>query len=351
MNKLSASSINDLARTSCASDNLYRELREFVLANEPNTPLPSERKLAMRHKVSIAPVRKRLNRLVEEGLVYKVHGRGNFVAEPDRNVPVTGRIILVDTWGDSVHSHYARRIRGMTVQARELGYDFQIVPCKKTFCFVDIEYVIEALQDDPNPAIIFPWLGTEYYEVLLLRLPLAQIVCITTECLLPTVSSVVIDYYAMGALAGQYLAKMNCQRIAVLKSSFKTDAGIRCGFSQFSRAPEIVGISDSMLGDAALTAREIIEMNPDGLAIFDDTVARRILNELERLSPDFAARLPVICAANKDDPILPARIPQIEVDGYLIGKNAIDTIYACQQGRLTPGVSIGIRPCFIPPCS
>jgi DNA-binding GntR family transcriptional regulator len=63
-----------------------RQLREIVegLVSSlgPGAPLPSERALAERYGVARMTVRAELDRLVAEGQVYRVHGRGSFVAEP-----------------------------------------------------------------------------------------------------------------------------------------------------------------------------------------------------------------------------------------------------------------------------
>jgi len=60
-----------------------RELLEELLAGlGPGAALPSERKLAERYGLARMTVRKELDRLMAEGAVYRVQGRGTFVAEP-----------------------------------------------------------------------------------------------------------------------------------------------------------------------------------------------------------------------------------------------------------------------------
>ncbi len=63
-----------------------RELRAIlgglVESLPPGSPLPSERELAERFELARMTVRGELDRLVAEGLVYRIHGRGTFVAEP-----------------------------------------------------------------------------------------------------------------------------------------------------------------------------------------------------------------------------------------------------------------------------
>jgi len=60
-----------------------REILEGLVANlAPGTALPSERVLADRYGVARMTVRGEIDRLTSEGLTYRVHGRGTFVAEP-----------------------------------------------------------------------------------------------------------------------------------------------------------------------------------------------------------------------------------------------------------------------------
>jgi GntR family transcriptional regulator len=48
----------------------------------PGAALPSERELAERYGLARMTVRNEIERLTAEGLVYRLHGRGTFVAEP-----------------------------------------------------------------------------------------------------------------------------------------------------------------------------------------------------------------------------------------------------------------------------
>jgi GntR family transcriptional regulator len=62
------------------------QLREILEAHAaalaPGSPLPSERELAERYGVARMTVRGEIERLTSEGVIYRAHGRGSFVAEP-----------------------------------------------------------------------------------------------------------------------------------------------------------------------------------------------------------------------------------------------------------------------------
>jgi len=57
-------------------------LEELVADLPPGTALPSERELADRYGLARMTVRNEVERLTAEGSVYRLHGRGTFVAEP-----------------------------------------------------------------------------------------------------------------------------------------------------------------------------------------------------------------------------------------------------------------------------
>src|SRR4051812_33215605 len=57
-------------------------ISELIASLEPGASLPSERELAERYGIARMTVRTELDRLVGDGLVYRIHGRGTFVAAP-----------------------------------------------------------------------------------------------------------------------------------------------------------------------------------------------------------------------------------------------------------------------------
>ena len=57
-------------------------LKELLGSLPPGAALPSERELAERYGLARMTVRNEIERLTAEGSVYRLHGRGTFVAEP-----------------------------------------------------------------------------------------------------------------------------------------------------------------------------------------------------------------------------------------------------------------------------
>jgi GntR family transcriptional regulator len=91
-----------------------REIIEGLVASlGPGAPLPSERRLADHYRLARMTVRTEVDRLVAEGIVYRVHGRGSFVAEP--------RVAQAGVFSSFSEDMRARGMRsGSIVRAQEM---------------------------------------------------------------------------------------------------------------------------------------------------------------------------------------------------------------------------------------
>jgi DNA-binding GntR family transcriptional regulator len=63
-------------------EQLREIMYELITSLEPGAPLPSERELAEHFDVARMTVRTELDRLAADGLLYRIHGRGTYVAAP-----------------------------------------------------------------------------------------------------------------------------------------------------------------------------------------------------------------------------------------------------------------------------
>ncbi|MEV8129484.1 GntR family transcriptional regulator [Streptomyces sp. NPDC085944] len=80
-------------------DTIADDLRDRITSGrlKPGDPLPSEAHLAAQYRVSTSTLRNALAVLQAEGLVEKVHGKGNFVRRPVRRITYVGGARTPDT--------------------------------------------------------------------------------------------------------------------------------------------------------------------------------------------------------------------------------------------------------------
>ncbi|MEV7015559.1 GntR family transcriptional regulator [Streptomyces sp. NPDC093991] len=84
---------------------------------KPGERLPSEAGLADRYKVSTVTLRSALAVLQGEGLVEKIHGKGNFVRRPPRKVVYVGGWGTLDPWTAAEAALHVT-VRSTTIQAQ-----------------------------------------------------------------------------------------------------------------------------------------------------------------------------------------------------------------------------------------
>ncbi|MGW1695573.1 GntR family transcriptional regulator [Streptomyces sp. NPDC002399] len=95
------------------------DLRQLITTDgiHPSERLPSEADLADRYKVSTATLRRALAVLQSEGLVEKIHGKGNFARRPPRKILYVGGWGTLDPW-TAAEPALRVTVRSTTVQAQ-----------------------------------------------------------------------------------------------------------------------------------------------------------------------------------------------------------------------------------------
>nr|WP_078863226.1 GntR family transcriptional regulator [Streptomyces sp. NRRL S-325] len=97
---------------------IAEDLRQQITAGnlQPGERLLSEAGLADRYKVSTVTLRKALAMLQGEGLVEKIHGKGNFVRRPHRKTLYVGGWGTLDPW-TAAEPTLSVTVRSTTIQA------------------------------------------------------------------------------------------------------------------------------------------------------------------------------------------------------------------------------------------
>ncbi|OWA04512.1 GntR family transcriptional regulator [Streptomyces sp. CS113] len=97
---------------------IAHDLRQQITTGriQPSERLPSEADLADRYKVSTATLRRALAVLQSEGLIEKIHGKGNFVRRPHRKIMYVGGWGILDPW-TAAEPAMRVTIRSATIQA------------------------------------------------------------------------------------------------------------------------------------------------------------------------------------------------------------------------------------------
>ncbi len=84
---------------------LYHQLKEILRAQiltriyKPHQQIPSEHELQKTYGLSRATIRKAIDGLVRDGLIYRLHGKGSFVAPPKEN-----QIITLDSFTENMRA-------------------------------------------------------------------------------------------------------------------------------------------------------------------------------------------------------------------------------------------------------
>ena len=136
---------------------LYHQLAE-ILRNKirsgeflPGGKIPSERNLMESYRLSRNTVRQAINVLVNEGIVYQDHGRGNFTIGSELNIQYQIDILVE-------HNEFLRRV-GSIPSVQHISTEKIIAPdlvCKALhlFCNEEVVCFTKLFSANSNPAIL-----------------------------------------------------------------------------------------------------------------------------------------------------------------------------------------------------
>ncbi|ULL15324.1 GntR family transcriptional regulator [Paenibacillus sp. H1-7] len=156
---------------------LYKQIREYVLDNIirmswlPDERIPSENELAARFRVSRITIKNALSALMEEGIIYRIQGKGSFVAkDKSGEVPVyssspSGRLVAY-LMPRLDNRFTARLLNGIENQLAEEGYHLLFSETGDSQ-EAEKELMTRMVQLHVKGVIIYPSHGQTYNEEIL----------------------------------------------------------------------------------------------------------------------------------------------------------------------------------------
>jgi len=314
-----------------AGDALYGDLHDFALTASPHQPIASERKLARQYGISVATVRRTLDRLVKERLVYKRERMGNFVADgPARAKAGRGglkTLIYADCWGPDPRPMTARLMHGLASQAAAEGIRLQVLhtpPDGDAFC--DDEHVLRALSEPDVVAAAVPWIHPPWLRKVRRLRPHLKLIAtfskaagIDSHC-----GSVIPDYYGLGWRGAQQLAAGGARRIHCVYEEFHAYAGAM-EVADESEKLEIVGVPHDRADPKSLVevSKRLRSESVEAILFSDDRLAARAIEDLQAADPEVLQRIRIASHANTGENLLPAEVIRLEFDFYEVGRATV----------------------------
>lgn len=317
-----------LEHAGSAGEALGRDLRAHVLAARPHQRLQSERVLARTYGISHSTVRRVVEALANEGLLYTAQGKGVFVA-PRAQADAATTLLYVDDWADMQHAFCLGKLRGV-LEGEAQGFRVQVHKCHPSASPPQEALLLREAARPDVAGMIVSWLMPEQCDRFRERNPALAIV--TTHCELPRANTAAVlhDWQAYGRQAAEYLAARGVRNPVLVCGRKVFAQGARQVLRNGVRLREIK--RDSPF-DAEAACEAVLRCAPDGLAIDDDRAFAQLLPLLEQRRPDFLRRTRTVSIANAGEQFLPAQTARLEVDGYQVGLLAFNALKSLLDGK------------------
>lgn len=215
----------------------------------PHQRLPSTRELCTQFKVSKITVEKALKTLREQNLIYRIPGKGSFVAEPVsplsdlKHFKVKGHIAFICP---TLTSHHVADILSEVEQAAA-QQGFRTLLCLSKGSFEKQEQIIQSLiQEEVDGMIIYPSEG-EYYDEAILRMTVSKFPFVLVDKRFEKIkTSYVVSDHTKGAYLGtKELLQKGHRKIAFISTYVPEETStIRDRLKGYQQAMEEAGIKN-----------------------------------------------------------------------------------------------------------
>lgn len=229
---------------------LYKQLRAFLLEQIhsktylPNQKLPPEMELSEQFGVSRITVRSAIMLLVEEGLIYRIQGRGSYVSEKAigepllyANAELAAAKPLVAVLIPSLNDSFAANLlSGAEEILSAAGYQVSIVITHSSFEY-EKQVLSKLKHANIQGIIIFPIQGQTYNEEVL-KLAFANYPIVVIDRYLRGVDThcVCADHYAGAFQATEHFIESGHKRIAYITSEMEGTTSLEDRFKGFEQA-------------------------------------------------------------------------------------------------------------------
>ncbi len=330
--------------SSITSTSLYRELRRYIARAKPGDRLTPERQLAAEHGIGISLVRRILQQLVDEGLIEKVHGKGNLVTgAASKVVCERGTIVFADAWAALDHPFYARKLQGVLEVADELDYRVEIV-CILAERMPKGDRLSNRISHPDVVGMIYPFGQHRYMELTRDRRPDMPIVCDIQRPSVSNTAFVSMDMFEIGCKGATALFGRGAKSLLALTANEQTKAGVRAAAAG---TEDDIDVHDGALektADAAAVMAMVRESGCDALLFDEDRRALPVLEALRSEVPDLWESLHIACHANAGDEILPPSVIRLEIDGRQIGQLSVRVLDQLISGAGFQQTSVLVSP-------
>ncbi|MBN4074100.1 GntR family transcriptional regulator [bacterium AH-315-E10] len=325
-----------------AGDIVRADLYAFASSSPAHTRLRSVRDLANDYDVSHSTIKRVLDGLAAEGVVYAVRGRGCFVAETQANTLNT--VLYLDSMAKSEHIFWARRLQGITRQAQTVDLRIQVL--ENQGLILDNDVFLREVSRKDVCGVILPWLNDFVYDALKTHNPSLKIISMDKAGSAEDVGSVWIDETGAARTAINRLAKMGDRRIACCTRSREFLAAAYDESENPFLTTELLPVYYA--GDITQeTISDTLGMSPDAIIFSDDRDAAQFASAAIAADSQFHSKVHTISLANAGEDLLPSETIRLEFDGRDIGMAAVSLLNDMLTVKDMPLMSIRISPRLI----
>ena len=340
----------ETVRGRSVGESVYETLRCRIETMRPGQRLATGRELAEQYGVSYSTVRRVTARLQEEGVVEKVQGKGTFVAEPaEEPQGEVACIIYADPWKVHGNPFFIRTLQGVVDQTHRCGYRLQVFRCPHLSSGrEEFQRLKEEVGREDVRGLLLPWVNQHLAGELRGVSPDLRMVSMSTRYPPEGVSSVVLDFAALGRRAGRQMLARGVRRLVVVSVQSEMPVGLERALDLDSGEGQVdlnrFNFAPNEPEDVTSLAGEILSLEPEGIIFDDDRLAERSLEQLLRLDPDLLSRCHVISHANEGEDLFPPEVDRLVMDSHEIGGGAIRLLRRMIEENRSLGIALLVQP-------